>query len=474
MTTDPCDLGVCDLGVKELGALLRQRALSATEIVRAMLQRIERLDPAIHAYITVAADEALAAARRCDAELAAGQDRGPLHGIPLAVKDLFDTAGIRTTSGSRIMADRVPDRDATSVARLRAAGAVVIGKTNLNEFACGVTTVNAHYGDTNNPWDATRTPGGSSGGSAAALAAGLCTLATGSDTGGSIRIPAALCGVVGLKPTYGRVSCQGVWPLSWEQDHAGPMARSVYDVAVMLAAMAGWDAEDPATARQPVPDYAAELGRTERWRIGVDRGYALRGLAGDVRRAFEQALATLSGLGAEIVDVQVPGLDEGMAAGLAIWNAEAAAVHEPWLRTRPEEYDPRVRARLEKASSVTGIEYARAQRVRRQLVRGLELVFERVHLLATPMCAVGAPPHGAQTVQVDGKEIDVLAALTQFSRVFNLAGVPAISVPCGFTGEGLPIGLQLVGPAFAEATVLKVACAYEQSAGWQQRRPPLP
>ncbi len=465
---------LCCQSALELGALLRRRAVSATEITGAMLQRIERLEPELHAYITVAACEAMEAAQRCDAELAAGQDRGPLHGIPVAVKDLFDTAGLRTTSGSRIMAERVPERDATCIARLRAAGAVIIGKTNLNEFACGVTTTNAHYGNTNNPWDRARTPGGSSGGSAAAVAAGLCTLATGSDTGGSIRIPAALCGIVGLKPTYGRISCHGVMPLSWEQDHPGPMARSVYDAAIMLGAMAGWDAADPATVRRPVPDYAAELGRGERWRIGVDHDFALSGTSAEVRAAFERALGVVTDLGAEVIDVRVPGLAEGIAAGITIWNAEAGAVHAEWLRTRPEDYDPQVRPRLESALSVGGVEYARAQRARRELTRRLEVLFEGMQLLATPMCAVGAPPHGAKTVVVDGEEMGVLTGLTRFSRVFNLTGLPAISLPCGFTADGLPIGLQLVGAPFDEATVLRAAYAYEQASEWHRRRPPLP
>jgi aspartyl-tRNA(Asn)/glutamyl-tRNA(Gln) amidotransferase subunit A len=260
------------LTVLELGTLLRKRQVSATEITQIMLARIETLDAKTNAYITVMAEEALSAARRCDAELAAGQDRGPLHGIPVAVKDLYDTAGTRTTSGSKILADRVPEQDATSVARLREAGAVILGKTNLNEFACGVTSTNAHYGDVFNPWDLSRTPGGSSGGSAAAVAAGLCTMATGSDTGGSIRIPAALCGIVGFKPSFGRISCHGIMPLSWEQDHPGPMARTVQDAALMLSAMAGWDVADPISVRQPVPDYAGVLaGGIAGWRIGLDR-----------------------------------------------------------------------------------------------------------------------------------------------------------------------------------------------------------
>lgn len=451
------------LPARELGALLRGGQTSAVEVAEAVLARIEALEPRINAYITVAAGQALADARRCDAELAAGRDRGPLHGIPLAVKDLFDTAGLRTTAGSRILAGRVPEEDAESVARLRAAGAVVVGKTNLNEFACGVTTTNAHYGDTANPWDLARTAGGSSGGSAAALAAGMCTVAVGTDTGGSIRIPAALCGVVGLKPTYGRVSCRGIMPLSWEQDHAGPMARSVWDAAAMLNVMAGWDPGDPATRRAPVPDYVAGLnGGPAGLRIGVDRDLALGGIGGEVRAAFEAALDLLAGLGARVVDVHAPALEEGMAPALVIWGAEAAAVHAEWLRTRPEDYDPAVRPRLEWGLGLPGIEVARAQRARRRLQREVDLLFDEVDLLATPTCALGAPPRGAAGVVVDGAEVEVLPALTRFSRVFNLLGLPAISVPCGFTAEGLPLGLQLVGAPLDEVRVLRAAYAYEQ------------
>jgi aspartyl-tRNA(Asn)/glutamyl-tRNA(Gln) amidotransferase subunit A len=465
---------LCYLSALELGTLLRRREVSTVEIVQATLERIQRLEPKLNAYVTVAGEQAFDAARRCDAELAAGRDRGSLHGIPVAVKDLYDTAGIRTTSGSKILAGRVPDQDATSVRKLQEAGAVIIGKTNLNEFACGVTTTNAHYGDTNNPWDLGRTPGGSSGGSSAAVAAGLCTVATGSDTGGSIRIPAALCGVVGLKPSYGRISCHGIMPLSWEQDHPGPMARSVQDAAIMLAAMAGWDVEDPATVRKLVPSYPSELECSIDGRlVGVDRKYALQGISSEVHTAFEEALNVLVGLGAQVVDVDVSGLEEGISAGLTIWNAEATAVHAEWLRTRPEDYDPRVRSRLEKALSVTGVDYARAQRTRRQLIRSLELLFDEIDVFATPMCAVGAPPHGATRMEVSGQEFDVLAGLTRYSRVFNVTGLPTISVPCGFTSESLPIGLQMAGPMFDEVGVLQVAHAYEQATEWHLRRPSL-
>jgi aspartyl-tRNA(Asn)/glutamyl-tRNA(Gln) amidotransferase subunit A len=469
MTEDPCHLSAL-----ELGTLLRKRELSALEIAQATLERVESLEPRLNAFITVTAEEALDVARRRDKELAAGQDRGPLHGIPMAVKDLYDTAGVRTTSGSKILADWVPEQDAASIRRLRAAGAVIVGKTNLNEFACGVTTTNAHYGDTNNPWDLSRTPGGSSGGSGAAVAAGLCTVATGSDTGGSIRIPAALCGVVGLKPSYGRISCQGIMPLSWEQDHPGPITRTVFDAAIMLQAMAGWDAADPASIDRPVPDYTAELDAgIEGRKVGVDWEFALNGISTEVRAAFEVALEVLSGLGAKVVDVHLPGLTEGMSAGLTMWRGDAAAVHEEWLRTRAEDYDPLVRARLEGTMAVTGAEYARAQRARARLKRDLQGIFGQIDLLATPMCAVAAPPHGASQVVVGGQEFDVLAGLTRYSRVFNFTGLPSISIPCGFTSDKLPVGLQLVAPMFDEVGVLQAAQAYEQATRWHLRRPSI-
>jgi Asp-tRNA(Asn)/Glu-tRNA(Gln) amidotransferase A subunit family amidase len=253
------------------------------------------------------------------------------------------------------------------------------------------------------------------------------------------------------------------------------MARTVQDAALMLSAMAGWDVADPASARLPVPDYTLDLaGGIAGCRIGLDRQYALQGISSEVHDAFEQALDTLVMLGAEIKDVQVPGLEEGISAGLVIWNAEAAAVHEEWLQTRLEDYDPRVGSRLGSGLSVTGLDYARAQRARRQLVRNLQVLFEDVDLLATPMCAIGAPPQGASQVEVGDQEFDVLPALTRYSRVFNLTGLPSISLPCGFTGENLPIGLQLVSALYDEATVLKAAYAYEQATEWHVRRPSLP
>ena len=383
-------------------------------------------------------------------------------------------AGVRTTAGSKIYADRVPDEDATSVARLRAAGAVLIGKTNLHEFAYGVTTESSYFGPTRNPWDPERVPGGSSGGSGAAVAAGLCVAATGSDTGGSIRIPAALCGIVGLKPTYGRISCHGLLPLSWALDHPGPMTRTVYGAAVMLAAMAGSDLRDPVAADLPVADYTADLcDNVAGLRIGVDSEWALSGIHEEVRAAFEKALKDLKDLGLEIMEVSVPRIEEGMEAALTILMAEATGIHEDFLRTRPDDYQHDVRDRLKKGFAIRGIDYGRARRTGQLVRRDLTILFQKVDLLATPMCGIPAPGLGQREVTLDGETVPVMAPLTRYTRIFNLARLPAISVPCGFSSEGLPIGLQLVGRLWEETTVLRAAYTYEAATQWTRHRPSL-
>jgi len=466
--------GICALDLEELGSSLRDGRVSPVEVIQAYLERIDALDETLNAYITVTGDQALADARRCEEEIVRGDYRGPLHGVPVALKDLYDTVGVRTTAASRIYAERVPDEDATSVVRLRAAGAVLIGKTNLHEFAYGVTTDSSYFGPTRNPWDVERAPGGSSGGSGAAVAAGLCVAATGSDTGGSIRIPAALCGIVGLKPTYGRISCHGLLPLSWTLDHTGPMTRSVYDAAAMLAAMAGYDPRDPASADVPVPDYITRLhDGVVGLRIGLDPWWALSGIHQEVRTAFQEALAVLDDLGAEIVEVSVPRVVEGMEAALTILTAEATGVHEEFLRTHPDDYQPDVRARLEKGFPISGNDYGRARRTGELLRRDFAILFQKVDLFATPMCGIPAPKLGQRKVAIDGETVSVMAPLTRYTRVFNLTGLPAISVPCGFSSDGLPIGLQLAGRAWDEATVLRAAYAYEKETEWTQRRPSL-
>jgi aspartyl-tRNA(Asn)/glutamyl-tRNA(Gln) amidotransferase subunit A len=460
------------LDIEALSDLLALKQVSPVELTRALLDRIAALDGRINAYVTVTHQAALADARRCEQEILAGNVRGPLHGIPIALKDLYDTAGVRTTAGARILADRVPDADATSVARLRAAGAIILGKCNLHEFAYGVLTDSSHFGPTHNPWDLDHAPGGSSGGSAAAVAADLCIAATGSDTGGSIRIPAALCGVVGLKPTFGRVSCRGLVPLSWSLDHAGPITKSVFDAAVMLGAMAGYDPRDPASVSVPVPDFTAGLSEgIAGLRIAVDPDYALNGISSEVEAAFRRSLTTLADLGATIIDVKMPRVEAGMEAALTILKAEATAYHEQWLASRPDDYRPDVRARLEQGLAVRGVEVGRAWQTRRQLMRDFEGLFEQADLFATPMCGIPAPRLGQRQVELNGQTVPVMAPLTRFTRVFNLTGLPAISVPCGFSADGLPLGLQLAGPAFDEATVLRAARAYEAATPWRESKP---
>jgi aspartyl-tRNA(Asn)/glutamyl-tRNA(Gln) amidotransferase subunit A len=472
LTETPSISNLCHLDIEALSRLLASKQVSSVEVTQALLARIDALDGRINAYITVTREAALADARRCEQEILAGITRGPLHGVPIALKDLYDTAGVPTTAGAKILAGRVPDADATSVARLRAAGAVILGKCNLHEFAYGVLTDSSHFGPTRNPWDLDCVPGGSSGGSAAAVAADLCIAATGSDTGGSIRIPAALCGVVGLKPTYGRVSCRGLIPLAWSLDHAGPITKSVFDAAVMLGALAGYDPDDPASVAVPVPDFTAGLrDGVAGLRIAVDPGYAFAGISAEVAVAFRKALATLADLGATVIEVSVPHVEEGLDAALTILKAEATAYHQAWLTGRPDDYRPDVRARLERGFEVRGIEVGRAWHTRRQLIRDFERLFEQADLFATPMCGIPAPRLGEREVNLNGQATPVMAPLTRFTRVFNLTGLPAISVPCGFSAGGLPIGLQLAGRAFNEATVLRAACAYEAASPWRGQRP---
>jgi aspartyl-tRNA(Asn)/glutamyl-tRNA(Gln) amidotransferase subunit A len=460
---------LCTLTIESLSQRLRQREISPVTVVEAYLERIDAINGRLNAYITVIGEQALAEAHLFEQEILAGQYRGPLHGVPVALKDLYDVSGVPTTAGSKIYAERMPDEDASSVARLRKAGAIILGKANLHELAYGATNEDSFFGPTRNCWDLDRIPGGSSGGSAAAVAAELCAAATGSDTGGSIRIPAALCGVVGIKPSYGRISCHGISPLSWSMDHPGPLTRSVNDAAVMLGAMAGYDPRDPASVDRPVPDFTVELrDGVEGLRIAVDLKWALSQSDSEVRNAFEAALSVLEGLRAEVVEVSLSRIPEATSAALTILASEAGAVHEEFLQSRPQDFGDNVRARLERGFQIRGIDYGRARRIGQWLERDLETVFETVDLIVTPTCSITAPKFGQEAVLVHGEETPVMTALTQFTRVFNLTGTPAITVPCGFSSQGLPIGLQMVGALWNEAIMLRAAYAYEEAAEWHR------
>jgi aspartyl-tRNA(Asn)/glutamyl-tRNA(Gln) amidotransferase subunit A len=462
--------------VTDLARMIATKEVSPVEVVRAHLERIERLDATLHAFITVCGDAALEAARAAESALVAGQTVGPLHGVPIGLKDLVDTRGVRTTGGSRILADRVPDRDATVTSRLTAAGAIVLGKLNMHEFAYGPEGLNEHYGQTRNPWDATvpRVPGGSSSGSGAAVAAGLVPAALGSDTGGSIRIPASLCGITGLKPTYGRVSRAGVLPLSWSMDHVGPMARSAADCALLLGAMAGYDPADATTSVLPVPDYTAALGRDVKGlRVGVLRGMFAEGLAPELRTAVDTAVRQLQGFGAIVDEVTLAHAADVAAAALAVVGTEALAYHARFMRTRPQDYQRDVRERLFTGAFVTGVHYVRAQQIRALVRAEVDEALAHRDVLLAPSTPIATTPLGERETIVDGVPIDVRAALLKLTRPFNFSGHPACSVPCGFTRDGFPLGMQIVGRPFDEVTVLRVADAWQRTTDWHTRRPPL-
>jgi aspartyl-tRNA(Asn)/glutamyl-tRNA(Gln) amidotransferase subunit A len=458
----------------ELARMIATKAVSPVEVVRAHLDRIAALDGSLRAFITVCGDAALETAKAAEGRLMAGGALGPLHGVPYALKDLYDTAGVRTTGGSRIFADRVPTSDATVVRRLAEAGAILLGKLNMVEFAYGPEGLNPHYGHARNPWDAAahRMAGGSSSGSGVAVATGLAPGALGSDTGGSIRIPASLCGITGLKPTYGRVSRAGVLPLAWSMDHVGPMTRTVADSALMLGVLAGYDPADASTSVLPVPDYLAALtGKIHGLRVGVLGPYFLAGATPAVRAAVEAAAQTLAAAGAIVDEVKLERVSLAAAGSLAVVAAEALAYHAELLRTRAAEYDPEVARRLRLSAFVGGVHYVRAQQVRALVREEVDAALAHRDVLLAPATPIVAPTLDERQVALGDGPSDVRAALLRFTRPFNFSGHPACAVPCGFTEGGLPIGMQLVGRPFDEATVLRAADAFQRLTDFHTRRP---
>jgi aspartyl-tRNA(Asn)/glutamyl-tRNA(Gln) amidotransferase subunit A len=461
---------LCYLTIREASSRLQSGQLSPVDLTRAFLDRIEQLDGALQSYITVLPERAMAAARTAEADLLQGHAKGPLHGIPIALKDLYDTQGIRTTASSRVLADRVPTEDATATARLEAAGAILLGKLAMHEFALGGPDPTCGFPLARNPWNLDHIPGGSSSGSGTAVAAGLCMGSLGSCTGGSIRGPAAYSSIVGLKATYGRVSRYGVVPLSWSLDHCGPMTWTVEDSALMLQAIAGYDPKDPTSSQAPVPDYTATLGGSIKGlTIGVPRHFFFADdprIDRDVLSTVDQALRILEELGAHIQEVTIPTLDYSGAAQPAIMLSEAFAYHEQNLRTKPEAFGEMVRARFRTGGLFSSADYVQAQRVRNVLKRQCAEVLRQVDVLASPTMPSPAPAFS---------EMDAMttARRPSFTGPYNLTGMPAISVPCGFTPSGLPVGLQIAGKPFDEPTVLRVAYAYEQQARWFDQRPPI-
>ena len=447
--------------IREAAEALRQRRFSALELTTNTLARIERFNPSLRAYLTVTGEQALQQARQADAELASGKDRGPLQGIPIAVKDLFYTRGVHTSGGSPIYRNFVPDYDAFVVTRLQNAGAVMLGKLNMHELAYGITSANPHFGAVRNPWNVKHSPGGSSGGSGAAIAAGMAYGALGTDTGGSIRIPASFCGTVGLKPTYGRVSRHGVMPLSWSLDHVGPLTNSVRDAALMLNVIAGHDAADDSSSRHPVVDFVPDDHCSARGlRIGFPENFFFENLDSDVEMCVRGAIARLQALGAEIKPVKVPDIAEVNAVGRMMLLCEASAMLEPHLADRGQ-FGADVLALLDQGRLLPATDYIHAQRLRKRMQGEFAQVWRSVDCLITPTTPNTAPRVGDTTVKLGGKEEDVRLATTRLVRSLNLLGLPALSIPCGLSGEGLPAGLQIVGPAFEEALVLRVGAAME-------------
>jgi aspartyl-tRNA(Asn)/glutamyl-tRNA(Gln) amidotransferase subunit A len=452
------------LTISEAAPLLASRQISPVELTLSCLARVGQLNPQLNCFITITADAALDQARQAEQEIVHGRYRGPLHGIPIAHKDLYETKGLRTTAGTVILADHVPPADGAVVEKLNEAGTILLGKLSMHEWALGTTNMNVHFGACRNPWNLACIPGGSSGGSGAALAADLCLGATGSDTGGSIRIPAALCGVVGLKPTYGRVSLRGVIPLSWTLDHAGPMARSVRDVALLLQAMAGYDADDPYSTNVPTDDYTAEIGAGVRgWRVAWACGEPYDQAEEAVLAAVREAAVVFERLGARVSPVA----DVPRDLGGSIVLSEAAVYHREHMQTQAADIDPVVLERMRRGEAMSKVDYALALQARAVLRRQFERLFESYDILLLPTVPMTAPRREG----ID--QIAVTDQLVRFTVPFNKTGLPALSVPCGFSAQGLPIGLQIVGAPWAEAKVLRAGYAYEQATEWHLRKPSL-
>ena len=468
MTTSQTNL--YHLTIREASALLKSGQLSPVELTQSFLDRIEATDDRLHSFIIVLKEQALDDARLAEAEIRRGDYKGPLHGIPFALKDLYDTAGITTTSGSKVDIDRVPTEDATTTARLKAAGGILLGKLMMHEFALGGPDFTTPFPPARNPWNLAHITGGSSSGSGAAVASGQAMAALGSCTGGSIRGPASLCGIVGLKATYGRVSRAGVVTLSWSQDHCGPMTWTVEDTAYMMQALAGYDPKDPTTSTAPVPDYSLSLREDIKGlTIGVPRHFFFaphESVNPEVVATVEKGLKVLEGLGANLQEVTIPSLEYVRAANSVIMLSEAFAYHEKNLQTRPHDFGEMVRARFRIGGLFSASDYVQSQRIRKVVNRECAEVLQKVDVLVTPtMTQPAAAFEGYDaTSNITGRS---------FTAPFNLTGLPAISVPCGFTASGLPVGMQIAGKPFDEPGVIRAAYAYQQEARWFEQRPSI-
>ena len=464
------DTKLHSMTIREASELIQRREVSPVELTRASLDRIDATDDRLHSFITLLRDEALEQARTAESEILAGDYKGPMHGIPIALKDLYDTAGIRTTSGSRVDFDRVPTEDSTVTTKLRQAGSVLMGKLAMHEFALGGPDWTTPFEPARNPWNLDHITGGSSSGSGSSVASGQVMGAMGSCTGGSIRGPASLCGIVGMKATYGRVSRAGVVTLCWSQDHCGPLTWTVEDSAYMLQAIAGHDSKDPTSSSAPVPDYSRSLREDiEGLTIGVPRDFFFSPdphVSPEVQATVEKGLEALQDLGANLEEVSIPSLEYARAANVVMMLSEAYAYHEKNLKSRPHEFGEMVRARFRIGGMFSASDYLQAQRCRKWIKREFADVLKRVDLLVTPTMTQPA-------AAFEGYDPTSMVRGPSFTGPFNVTGLPAISIPCGFTASGLPIGMQIAGKPFDEPTVLRAAYTYQQHAGWHRQRPPL-
>jgi aspartyl-tRNA(Asn)/glutamyl-tRNA(Gln) amidotransferase subunit A len=471
-----------EFDVAALSEKIRSKQISPVELTDAYLQRIEATDTQLRAYITVTAEQARTAARRAENEIVRSGWHGPFHGIPVALKDLCYTKGILTTGGSKIFGDFIPDFDCTIWARLQQGGAVLLGKLNLHEFAAGATSTNPHFGACRNPYNQERVPGGSSGGSAAAIVARSAAATIGTDTGGSIRIPAAFCGCVGMKPTWSRVSRYGVMPLADSLDHVGPITRSVRDAALMLQIVAGHDPNDSTSSREPVPNFFSAIGcGLKGTRVGIIK-QLLSGLASEVSTSFQVALTKLRDLGATVEEVSIPSIDQAPALATTIMFAEAAEFHENWLRIRPQDYGFDVRRTLEAGMLTPAMYYVRAQRARAVVVAEALAALENRIALIAPTAAIPAPPiaafHpesalsrradalvGTGTSSRSSEQVNMVSAVLRFTAPFNITGQPALAMPIALSSEGMPLSMQIIGHPFDETSVFQIAAAYEEARG---------
>ena len=453
------------LSISEASTLIETGELSPVDLVELQLEKIEQLDEELNAFITLIPELAKKAAKEAESEIRAGKYRGPLHGIPIGIKDIINTKGVVTTNGSRIFQDHIPSQDATVVRRLTKAGAILIGKTNTHEFALGVTTNNEHYGATRNPWDTERIPGGSSGGSAAATAANLCFAALGSDTGGSVRIPAAFCGIVGLKPTYGRVSLHGVFPLATSLDHIGPLTRSVEDTAILLQEIAGFDKDDPRSLQAPVPNYRDKLtdASIEGLKIAISEDLNEVPLDSCIRIAFRSVMSKIERLGGEIDEVKLTSAKTSEFVSSTILLAEAATHHAELLAKHADQYGTNVINRLKIGQEIQTDVYIKASRNREVITREFELLFQRYDFYLAPTVQILPPNIGREIVMVDSIEVNVVLGCTQFTRLGNLTGMPVIALPCGFSSDSLPLSIQFMAPKLGEPELLKLAYALEEA-----------